>query len=212
MSSLSLSMSKISIARVQTIRKAALLVAALLGVAVFALTDSVYPDGQTVHEMIEWAGMILIIVCILGRTWTSLYIGGRKSAEVVDIGPYSMSRNPLYFFSTIAAAGVGAQIGSWVMGVIFALLCWAAFTIVIRREERFLSDSLGQNYLDYTARTPRFFPNPLLYKDRREVTFKPKLFNQTLIDGLVFLAAIPAFELIEYWQESGLIPVLLRLP
>ena len=39
--------------------------------------------------MIEWAGIVLIVACILGRTWASLYIGGRKIDALVMDGPYS---------------------------------------------------------------------------------------------------------------------------
>ncbi|MGB6118554.1 MAG: isoprenylcysteine carboxylmethyltransferase family protein [Mesorhizobium sp.] len=167
---------------------------------------------ELTHAHIEGFGLALMLIGIGGRLWSILYIGGRKSAEVVDIGPYSMTRNPLYFFSAVAAAGVGAQIGSWVMAIIFGVLCWAAFTVVIRREEKFLASELGQTFRDYLASTPRFFPNPLLYRDRPEVTFKPSVWNRTLMDGLVFVLAVPIFEAIEYGQQTGFLPILLHLP
>jgi protein-S-isoprenylcysteine O-methyltransferase Ste14 len=87
-----------NIAAVQTIRKLVLFAAVALGVFIFAVTNSRYPSGGTIHEMIEWFGIVLIVICILGRTWASLYIGGRKIDELVTVGPYSTMRNPLYFF------------------------------------------------------------------------------------------------------------------
>ncbi len=146
-----------------------------------------------------------------GRMWSTLYIGGRKSAEIVDTGPYSIMRNPLYFFSAVAAAGAGAQVGSYTLTAGFAILCWLAFTIVIRREEAYLSLKMGAAYQNYLSRVPRFFPNPLLYRDQQEVTFRPKLFRQTLKDGLIFFVAIPVFEFIEIGQKSGVVPVALHL-
>ena len=59
------------------------------------------------YALIEKAGLALIVICILGRTWCTLYIGGRKKRELINKGPYSVVRNPLYFFTTIGAAGIG---------------------------------------------------------------------------------------------------------
>jgi protein-S-isoprenylcysteine O-methyltransferase Ste14 len=162
---------------------------------------------ELMHERIESVGVMLILVGIGGRLWSTLYIGGRKSAEVVDTGPYSVMRNPLYFFSTIAIMGVGAQAGSYVLALGFAFLCWAAFSLVIRREETFLAERMGTPYRDYLARVPRFFPKPWLWRDQASVTFPPRLLNRTLIDGLAFFASVPLFEFIEEAQELGWIPV-----
>ena len=53
------------------------------------------------------AGCVLVGIASFGRLWCSLYIAGYKDATLVCLGPYSMSRNPLYFFSLIGGAGVG---------------------------------------------------------------------------------------------------------
>lgn len=44
---------------------------------------------------VEHLGLVAIMVCVLGRAWCSLYIGGRKTQEIVASGPYSLCRNPL---------------------------------------------------------------------------------------------------------------------
>lgn len=163
------------------------------------------------HEAIESIGLALILVGIGGRLWSILYIGERKSAEVVQTGPYSIMRNPLYFFSTVAAAGVGAQTGSIIIAVATMVLCAIAFHVVALREERYLKANLGAAYVDYAQRVPRFFPNPFLFRDETSVTFAPRTFRITFLDGLVFLLAIPFFEAIELGQNSGAIPVLFRL-
>ena len=163
------------------------------------------------HETIESLGLALILIGIGGRLWSILYIGGRKSAEVVQTGPYSIMRNPLYFFSTIAAAGVGAQTGSIIIAAATMLLCAAAFHVVALREERYLKANLGTTYVEYLERVPRFFPNLFLFRDDASVTFSPSTFRTTFLDGMVFFLAIPFFEAIELGQTSGAIPVLFRL-
>jgi protein-S-isoprenylcysteine O-methyltransferase Ste14 len=193
-------------------RRRRVLLALLIGAFCALLIFGGSTHDELGHERIEGQyGIALILIGIGGRLWSILYIGGRKSAELVATGPYSVMRNPLYFFSTVAAAGIGAQTGSVIVSVASAVLCAAAFYIVTLREERHLTTVLGAPYKDYIARVPRFFPNPRLFRDQAEVTFTPRIFNHTLRDGLAFLIFIPFFELIETGQESGVIPVLFWL-
>ncbi len=187
------------------------LVLAILIVAMFAALlfgEAIYPPESFIHETVEMVGVLMIFLGIVGRLWSTLYIGGRKSHEVVTGGPYSITRNPLYVFSTLAAAGAGAQMGS----IGFGLLCAIAFHIVILREERFLSAELGAPYKAYLARVPRFIPKLSLYQEGDTGSFRPRLLLNTLLDGLVFLIAMPIFELIENAQGSGALPILFRLP
>ncbi|WP_192252844.1 methyltransferase family protein [Mesorhizobium silamurunense] len=191
------------------------IVLAVLIVVLFAALlfgQSTFPPDTPMHESIEMFGVLLIFLGVVGRLWSTLYIGGRKSSEVVTGGPYSITRNPLYVFSTVAAAGVGAQIGSFSGIILFAVLCAGAFHVVILREERYLKEVLGAPYKAYLAKVPRFFPNLSLYQEGDTGSFKPRLLLNTLLDGLVFLVALPAFELIDGAQQSGMLPVWFRLP
>jgi protein-S-isoprenylcysteine O-methyltransferase Ste14 len=198
-----------SIARYQTARRAilAVLVVAAMGMLVFV--GSVH--DELTHERIETLGLVLIVIGIGGRLWATLYIGGRKASEVVSTGPYSVTRNPLYLFSSIAAAGVGAQTGSYTVACLFMLTTAALFHVVALREERFLAATLGDLYLAYKARVPRFWPNPFLYRDAAEVTFQTRRLRVTLLDGLMFLLAIPVLEAIETAQDSGAVQTLVKL-
>jgi protein-S-isoprenylcysteine O-methyltransferase Ste14 len=195
--------------RLRRITLAALLALVFL---VLLFGQSIFPPETVVHEAIEMAGIVLIVIGIAGRLWSTLYIGGRKSATVVTDGPYSITRNPLYVFSSIAAVGVGAQMGSITAAVGFGVACAAAFHVVILREERFLSANLGADYRAYLAAVPRFFPKPSLYREGETAGFKPSLLLVTLLDGLVFLVAMPVFEIIDAAQLSGALPVLFRMP
>lgn len=188
-----------------------LVIALLMFVLVLVLVFVGSAQSDPTHELIEAYGIMLIMVGIFGRLWSILYIGGRKSAEVVSVGPYSVTRNPLYLFSSVAAVGAGAQTGSLWVALAFGVLCALAFHVVIRREEGYLAGKLGAAYRDYLARVPRFLPNPFIYRDLDIVSFEPRIFKRTLIDGLVFFVSIPFFEALEWGQQSGSIPVLLSL-
>jgi protein-S-isoprenylcysteine O-methyltransferase Ste14 len=184
-------------------------VIAILVIALLFVRSSF--SGRT-HEYVESIGLSFIVAAILGRMWCTMYIGGRKSSEIVRSGPYSVTRNPLYVFSSIGAIGVGAQTGSVIIALSFGILCYIAFHIVIDTEEKFLERNFGEPYRAYCRDVPRFFPNFSIYSDDTMVTVKPDRLYRTFLDGLVFFVAYPFFEFIEYLQDVGVLTVLWHVP
>ncbi len=201
-----------NIAKARTINNIVAFAALALAIFLFAITDTIYPSGHPVHELIEWAGILLIVVCILGRTWSSLYVAGRKGRELTTSGPYSICRNPLYFFSIIGAAGMGTQSGSVVIGLICGALAAIVFYLVSAQEEQSLTRLHGKKYRDYAAAIPRFIPRLELWRDDKTLTIRPPRVLTTFIDALVFLLSVPVAEGFEHLREIGTIPTLLILP
>jgi protein-S-isoprenylcysteine O-methyltransferase Ste14 len=196
----------------QTMRKAVLFGALGIGIVFLFIGGARWPGGDWRHEGIEAVGLGLIVLCILGRTWCSLYIGGRKNELLIADGPYSVCRNPLYFFSIIGAVGVGAQVGSLVIALFCGFVAWAVFVRTALREEAALGAAFGDDYRAYLVRVPRFLPKPSLWRDLATVEVRPRVVLMTFVDALVFLAALPLAEGLEYVHEAGLIPVFLTLP
>ncbi len=197
--------------RIQKIRKMAVGVS-LLTVSVLAMfTTSEWGEGP-VHAGVEALGLGAIVICIVGRAWCSLYIGGRKKAEIVDTGPYSISRNPLYVFSYVGAFGIGAQTGSVVLALMFTALTIVVFHYTIKREEAWLLNAFGETYADYRACVPKCGPAFRLWRDEADLVVRPQFFVTTLRDGLVFLLAVPVFEGIGMLQHLGWLAPLIRLP
>ena len=197
---------------VQKLRKVAVGVALLGLIAQSVVSQSIGGVDGPWHESVEAGGLGAIVFAIVGRAWCTLYIGGRKKAEVVDRGPYSVSRNPLYLFSFIGAFGIGAQSGSLVIGAAFVAAAVLVFHFTVRREEAFLLREFGEGYARYFARTPRFWPRFSLWRDADELSVRPSLFLLTIRDGLVFLLAIPLFELIDAGQAVHWLGVAAHLP
>ena len=176
------------------------------------LTQAIWTEGGVFREALEWLGYTATIVCVLGRTWCTAYIGGRKKRELVDCGPYSVVRNPLYGFSFVGLAGIGLLTGSVVWTAL--LLGGAAlyFGFVVRREELYLLAAFPSDYPRYLERTPRWLPAARLWRDVQEVTIRPALVKRALLDGICFLAAFPIFEALAEAHAAGLLPALLSLP
>jgi protein-S-isoprenylcysteine O-methyltransferase Ste14 len=204
--------SRAILGRVQKRRKLRIRVVAAIGLLILPFVASRWPDQSAIHEGLEQVGLLLIVACILGRAWCTLYIGGRKAHELVELGPYSVSRNPLYLLSFAGTLGLGLLSGSMIVGLVFLLAALAVFVPVVRREEEILRSMFGPPYEAYTARVPRFLPAISAWKDAETISFSPPLFYMTLRDGLVFLLAAPIFGLIEILQRSQVLPRLLILP
>lgn len=197
---------------VQRRRKAVLAGALVTSAFVLLFVRSFWAPERLVHESLEWVGIGLIGLAILGRVWSSMYLGGRKKQVVVRTGPYSIVRNPLYVFSVIGAAGVGLCTGSVLVAFLFAFATWLVFDGVIRREERYLTEHLGTPYLDYLASTPRWIPSFSKWTSTETLEVRPNLMWRTLRDAIWFFAAFPMLEALEQAQIHHWLPVLILLP
>jgi protein-S-isoprenylcysteine O-methyltransferase Ste14 len=192
-------------------RKIIVVAAATVGVAVLISMRSASPEGDYWHEAIERIGIFLILVGIVGRTWCAMYIGGSKLNRLVTEGPYSLTRNPLYVFSAIAAFGLGAQLGS----IVFALICAVAtlmiFALVISHEERALAERFPVEFARYKARVPRLLPDFRGWQDVETLLVRPALVRRTFWDASLFLLAAPGLKALEALRDAALFPTLFQL-
>ncbi|MCO5064402.1 MAG: isoprenylcysteine carboxylmethyltransferase family protein [Rhizobiaceae bacterium] len=194
----------------QKIRIRLLQTGALLAFAFsFLVNPGFARDGS---EIIEVVSLLMVLGCIAGRLWSILYIGAKKNRELITTGPYSMSRNPLYFFSVLGVTGVGLFVGSLVLALGLGLAAYLALVATAEKEAKHLETLFGAQFRDYARVTPLFWPKPSLYRESGEVAFSPDALRRTFLDGLLFLAALPVIELAEFLKEQGYLPVLFTLP
>ena len=159
-------------------------------IALFAVAGAmVRPPDASWADLVAAAGMAVTVAAIVGRAWCSLYIGGRKAAELVTQGPYSVCRNPLYVFSILGALGVAAQTGSVVMAGLGAAATVIVLWRTVAREEDWLGAHMGSAYAAYLRDVPRFLPAFRLWREPEELLIRPVLFRITLRHGLAFLGA-----------------------
>src|SRR5450759_2452543 len=109
---------------IRPMRRALLFGVAVIGMGIAAVSSSAWPADTFVRPAINAIGIALIIVCIIGRSWSRLYVGWHKTRHLVSAGPYSVCRNPLYSFSILGAAGAAAQSGSMAPAPIAAIAVW----------------------------------------------------------------------------------------
>jgi len=163
-------------------------------------------------------GLLMVVACCaaaigaFGRLWASLYVGGYKNRRLITVGPYSLCRNPLYFFSFIGAVGVGFGTETITIPIVIAITFAAYYPFVVRAEEKRLETLFGDEFREYRKKTPAFLPNFARKIETPESwTVDTKLFTKRIFDALWFIFFIGFLEMIEAFHESGVLPTFFRL-
>jgi len=160
----------------------------------------------------EVLGLILLTVAMAGRLWALLYMAGRKKAELVREGPYSIMRHPLYTFSFVGVVGIG--LASENVLVLAALVAFVLlyYPFVVRREEAKLVEKFGDSYLEYKAQVPAFIPRLSLYHATEYYDVKVPCLLRNFRDAIWFVLIFCLLHSIEWFQQAGLLPVLWKFP
>jgi protein-S-isoprenylcysteine O-methyltransferase Ste14 len=107
------------------------------------------------------------VVGALGLALTFAGVGGvirhrttivphRPVAALLTTGAYRWSRNPMYTGLAIAYLGGALLAGSWWPVALLPFVMLVVARLVIRPEERYLSERFGEAYSDYRARVRRW--------------------------------------------------------
>jgi protein-S-isoprenylcysteine O-methyltransferase Ste14 len=184
-------------------------VVVVVGLALF--TKHKWSEPGIADGALAAVGYTLLIAGALGRIWCAVHIAGRKNRELVVEGPFSIMRNPLYFFSMLAFVGAGLSFESITLAIAFGVVFFLTHWRTILLEERNLRGIFGPAYDEYLARVPRFLPNPRLYVPAGVVTLSVPVFMRSLLEaGLIPLAFLGA-QAVEAGHESGVLPAVLSL-
>ncbi|MFZ9688953.1 MAG: methyltransferase family protein [Phycisphaerales bacterium] len=188
--------------------------AKMLSCSVFALalvTGHSWVEPGWMDQALAVAGFSLLIVAMAGRIWCGSHIAGRKTIELVTDGPYSICRNPLYFFSLLAFVGAGLSFESLSLAAIFGAVFFLTHWRTIHNEERVLRERFGAGFDAYAARVPRLIPRPSLYHAEPFHNVGTVAFNRILREALLVPLVYLAAQGIEFAHDHGAIPVLLHL-
>ena len=156
-------------------------------------------------------GVLFAAIASLGRMWCSLYIAGRKITELVTVGPYSMTRNPLYVFSLIGALGVGLATETLLIPLIILIAFAWFYPSVIQHEESELRAMHGKPFDAYVKAVPKFFPKITNLKEPQEYIVKPIVFRKHIFSAVWFVWLIAILEFIDALQELGVIPTIFNI-
>ena len=176
----------------------------------FLVTGHLWREGRTVEFVMEDLGFVLVLLAALGRLWSALYISGQKNRTLATVGPYSVTRNPLYVFSLAGAIGIGLATESLVVTVLILLFYIPVYHSTIHAEERKLAARFGEEFERYRRQVPRFIPNPRLYRDREQCTVNAHLFQRAILEAACFPLLFGLIEIVNGLHQQGALPVLFR--
>jgi protein-S-isoprenylcysteine O-methyltransferase Ste14 len=121
------------------------------------------------QEAVAWGCLAVSLVGQLIRGITIGYAprgtSGRntKQGQVAEVlntkGVYSTVRHPLYLGNFFMWLGIIIYVGNWWFTVVCCLLFWLYYERIMFAEEFFLRKKFGQSYLDWSSKTPSFWPS-----------------------------------------------------
>jgi len=120
-------------------------------------------EGTWADVAVDSMAWAVFLAGVAFRIWATLYVGSRKFKTLVDQGPYSICRNPLYVGTFLMAIGAALFLKSFLVtgAVIIVIMLYASGTVPA--EEKALLAQHGEPYAEYLRRVPRFWPKFSLF-------------------------------------------------
>jgi protein-S-isoprenylcysteine O-methyltransferase Ste14 len=112
-----------------------------------------------------WIGLVMLATGLalavwarrhLGRNWSGI-VTVKQDHEFIRSGPYGLVRHPIYTGLLLAILGTAVAIGEWRGLFAFALIT-VGFVLKFKMEERFMSETFGEQYARYRAEVRSLIP------------------------------------------------------
>ncbi|HYO11612.1 MAG TPA: isoprenylcysteine carboxylmethyltransferase family protein [Thermoanaerobaculia bacterium] len=174
----------------------------ILGLLVLGSSD--WSNAHLFDHMLFLLGVLLAIIGFCGRLWCHSYIAGRKKRVLITVGPYSLCRHPLYFFSLVGGLGLGLCTETLSVAILFVLAFAVYYPHIIRTEEAFLSANFS-DYEEYKKRVPLFFPRWSRFADG-DVMVNASHLRGEIMEAGGFLSSIGIFELLDLLHYTDVLP------
>lgn len=193
--------------------KTRLLVSRLFGLSLLtllAVSSSYWHSAPLLDQTLFSVGVLLAVAGFCGRLWSLSYIAGRKKRELVTVGPYSLCRHPLYFFSLVGGIGLGLCSETLTLAALFATGFALYYPSVIRTEESFLSSQFP-GYEEYKKRVPLFFPRWSNFTDG-DLQVNARALGREIVAAGGFLCMVGVLEMVESLHHARILPTLFLIP
>jgi lipid A Kdo2 1-phosphate O-methyltransferase len=168
------------------------------------------------YENLWWAALCFA-VSLLGQLTRALTIGltpantsgrntkaGQVAEQLNTKGMYSIVRHPLYFGNFLMWLGIILYVGRLEFLIFAVFFFWIYYERIMFAEERFISKKFEDEFFNWAAKTPAFFPKLTGYK-KAHVSFSVKNILKREYHGLY--ATVVSFTMVylikQYAQKQA---------
>jgi protein-S-isoprenylcysteine O-methyltransferase Ste14 len=122
--------------------------------------------GRLAAPRMAWSGVAAMVAGLTVRVWAARVLGGfytrtlriSTTQPLVEDGPYRLVRHPGYLGVLLLLLGAGLASANVLVAGLIAISMGRAYRRRIRSEEVMLTETFGEDYVDYTRRTWRLIP------------------------------------------------------
>lgn len=148
----------------------------------FLLVPLLAPGDMSVSSWTAGALLIaageLVRIAGVAAAGTVTRRRSRDVQRLVTYGIFGWVRNPLYVGNFLIWIGFGVGSAVWWFIPLAIVLFAVEYTLIVRYEEGVLESIFGREYLDYKARTPRWFPRPPVAHESGEHDWKEAVWSE----------------------------------
>ena len=138
-------------------------------------------------------------VALFGAVFRALAAGViKKDSSLATSGVFALTRNPLYFGSSLLATGFAIMSANEVAAALLIVPFGLIYPTVMLREEEHLARLFPEEFRAYKAKVPRFFPRPV--RCALSFSFQQYLANREYHAALGLAGAVFVF-LTKWWMS-----------
>ncbi|WP_339713079.1 isoprenylcysteine carboxylmethyltransferase family protein [uncultured Sneathiella sp.] len=132
--------------------------------AVGILANSAWVEGRLAANYLTISGALiaaasfvyLVLAAQKHRSAGSNVEPWKPTTTIISDGAYKYSRNPIYLAMAVFYVGAAIAAGSWLALLLLPACLYIIRHYVIAREEAYLEDKFGSEYLDYKKKVRRW--------------------------------------------------------
>jgi protein-S-isoprenylcysteine O-methyltransferase Ste14 len=102
--------------------------------------------------------MIRIHSILTLRQYFTYSVAKVENHKIIETGLYKFIRHPGYLGQLIIFIGISTSISNWLSILFMMVPITLGYLYRIKVEERFMTEQLGEDYLNYQEKTKRLIP------------------------------------------------------